>query len=60
MDSIRVKVREILKDIEDQIDKDIDEEDTRNAVNTLEGYFENVDRVVDLNEKEVIVETITP
>jgi len=36
----------------------IDEEDTRNAVNTLESYFENVDQHVDLNEKEATVETV--
>jgi integrase len=37
----------------------IDEEDTRNAVKTLEDYFANVDLHVDLNEKEATVETVT-
>jgi hypothetical protein len=58
VENFRVKAREILRDIEDQIDNTI-EEDTRNAVNTLEDYFANVDLSVDLNEKEATVETVT-
>ena len=60
VENFMVKARDIPRNIEDQIDKSIDEEDTRNAVNTLEDYFENVDLSVDLNEKEATVETVTP
>ena len=39
--------------------KGIHQEETRNAVNTLEDYFANVDLSVDLNKKEATAETIT-
>jgi len=58
--SFSVKARELLRDIENQIDKGIDQEDIRNAVRTLEDYFANVDLRVDLNEKGATVETVTP
>jgi integrase len=38
----------------------IDQEDTRNAVNTLEDYFKNVDRSVDSNKKGATTKAVTP
>ena len=60
VENFRVKAREILRDIEDQIDNTIDEEDTRQAVNKLEDYFANVDLHVDLNKKGATTNVVTP
>ena len=38
----------------------IDEDDKKQAVKTLEGYFAKVDRVVDLNKKEATEKSVTP
>ena len=58
VENFRAKAREILRNSEDQIDKGIDEEDTRNAVSTLEDYFANVDRVVDLSSNIEYITTV--
>ena len=38
----------------------IDQDDTRNAVITLETYFESVDRSVDSNKKGATTNVVTP